>query len=200
MLYKGSLPSKQGESSMKPRLKSSKKWTLLPPDFIRQIQELYEKNFKDLLDDQDILIEGRIYPEEILLRVGLRIPESIRQSNFEVSLEYSAEKDNAIEMIHVAVDAAASMMAEHLENPDEIIDFPEVWQKFPFENHEVYLQFNTINSDLEAQANALLGEKSPELFNEEEEDIQSEDLYDTDPEDDDIDFNNLKPKADDDIH
>lgn len=199
MLYKGSLLSTQGESSMKPRLKTSKKWTLLPPDFIQQVHDLYEKNFKDLLEDQDILIEGRIYPEEILLRVGLRTPESLRQSNFEVSIDYSAEKDNALVMIHVAVDAAASMMVEHLENIDEVIDFPEVWQKFPFENHEVYLQFNTINSDLEAQANALLGEKNPELFNEDE-DISSDDLYDTDPEEELEEPLNHGTKGEDDIH
>ena len=60
------------------------------------------------------------------------------------------------------------MMMDYFESDGES-EFPRTWQEFPFNGVKVYLQFTTENTDLEAQANALLGEDDDSLVLEEQE-------------------------------
>lgn len=153
---------------MQPRLKTSKKWTSFPKEYTEQIKSVFEENFEADLDNETISVEGRIYASEVLLRVGLVQPGRLRQANFEVSLDYSTQKKDALERIHTGIDAVASMIADYFENA-ESADLPLAWQPFPFQGQTVYLQFSTVNSDLEKQADALLGEASDDLVNDKEE-------------------------------
>ncbi len=150
---------------MNPRLKTSKKWTAFPAEYAKQIQNVFNENFAEFLDDAKILIEGRIYSEEILLRVGYHEEGRLSQANFEVSISYSQQEQDAIQRIHNCVDAAASMMMDYLENQGEV-DIPYNWKEIPFQGKKIYVQFTTENSSLEAQANALLGVDESDLLNE----------------------------------
>ncbi|MGZ3769058.1 MAG: hypothetical protein ACXVCP_00150 [Bdellovibrio sp.] len=141
---------------MTPRLKSSKKWTAFPKEYLNQIQTVFKENFAQYLDQGDLIIEGRIYSQEILLRVGYLETGRLLQANFEVSMDYSQKDQDAIKRIHNCVDAAASMMLEYLENDGEV-DFPYSWKEFPFQGQKIYLQFSTENTSLEEEANKLLG-------------------------------------------
>jgi len=152
---------------MQPRLKTSKKWTAFPKEYTEQIQTVFQENFSDLLGQNKLVIEGRIYPSEVLLRVGLAQPGRLSQANFEVSMDYNPNEKDAVDRIHNCIDAAASMMMDYFENDDEA-DLPRVWQEYPFQGKKLYLQFTTENTDLEAQANALLGEDEDSLVLEEE--------------------------------
>lgn len=151
---------------LNPRLKSSKKWTAFPKEYTEQIESVFRENFGAPLKEFEMRIEGRIYQEEILLRVGLYKKGQLRQANFEVSMDYSPKAQDAVERIYNCIDAAGSMVAEYLENED--FDFPRSWEENPFQNRKVYLQFTSENSDLEAQANELLGESSEALIHDEE--------------------------------
>lgn len=153
---------------MNPRLKSSKKWTNFPKEYSDQIQAVFNENFAQYLDDAKLIVEGRIYTEEIVLRVGYHEDGRLAQANFEVSMNYSQEQQDAVTRIHNCVDAAASMMMEYFEKEGEV-DFPYVWQEFPFQGKKLYLQYSTENSDLEAEANRLLGESGDDMVSEEEE-------------------------------
>lgn len=153
---------------MNPRLKSSKKWTAFPKDYLNQMQAIFKENFAQYLDKGELVIEGRIYPEEITLRVGYLEKGRLAQANFEVSMNYSQTDQDALERIHNCVDAAASMMMEYLENEGEV-DFPYVWKEVPFQGKKIYLQFNTENSSLEEAANKLLGIDEETLLHEENE-------------------------------
>lgn len=158
---------------MTPRLKSSKKWTAFPKEYTEQIQGVFKENFAAYVDkDSEIVIEGRIYPEEILLRVGYREAGRLAQANFETSISYSQENNDALEMIHNCVDAAASMMMEYFETDGET-DFPYVWKEVPFKKSKIYLRYSTENSELEAEANKLLGITTEDIYN--EEDLSDED-------------------------
>ncbi|MNT30121.1 hypothetical protein D3C72_1659000 [compost metagenome] len=84
-------------------------------------------------------------------------------------MNYSQQDQDAVERIHNCVDAAASMMLEYFDNPEEA-DFPYVWKEYPFQGKKVYLQFSTENSNLEAEANRLLGVNEEDLLIEEEDD------------------------------
>lgn len=153
---------------MNPRLKSSKKWTGFPKEYSEQIQAVFKENFAQYLDEGDLIIEGRIYQEEILLRVGYLEKGRLAQANFEVSMNYSQDQQDAVKRIHNCVDAAASMMMEYLENDGEV-DFPYTWKEFPFQGGKIYLQFTTENTSLEEQANKLLGLDEESLVHDEDE-------------------------------
>lgn len=141
---------------MNPRLKTSKKWTAFPKEYSTQIQTLFKENFEAYIGDADLIVEGRIYQEEVMLRVGYLEKGRLTQANFEISMNYSRDKKDAVARIHNCVDAAASMMMDYFEN-DGQVDFPYVWKEVPFQGQKLYMQFNTENSSLEAEANKLLG-------------------------------------------
>ena len=172
---------------MQPRLKSSKKWTNLPQDVATQIQIVFEKNFQKELGGARLIVEGRLYPQEILLRVGYAEPGRLVQNNFEVSMDYVPEDENAaLKTIHLCVDVAASLLTEHFESDGEL-EIPTIWTEFPFEDYKVWLQFSTENTTLEKQANELLGELDDSLVHleEDEEDDFDDADSDEDPEPDD---------------
>ncbi len=163
---------------MIPRKKESKKWTELPPELANQIKVVFEKTFKVQLDGKKLLVEGRIYPSEILLRVGINRRGELRFQNFEVSLDHSKVKQDAIAQIHVGVDAIASLMVEYFDN-EEDHEMPFVWQEYPFEKQKLWLQYSSENPEIEAEANRLLGiENAEALLKETEEELEELGLAD----------------------
>lgn len=164
---------------MQPRLKTSKKWTAFPKEYTEQIESVFQENFSDLLGTNKLVIEGRIYPAEVMLRVGLNQQGRLTQANFEVSMDYNPNEKDAVDRIHNCIDAAASMMMDYFESDGEA-EFPRSWQEYPFQNKKLYLQFTTENTDLEAQANALLGEEDDSLVLEETENEDALDRSDVD--------------------
>lgn len=187
---------------MIPRLKSSKKWTAFPKDYSAQIQTVFEENFEPYLDNAELIIEGRIYQDEIMLRVGYLEKGRLSQANFEISMNYSREKKDALQRIHNCVDAAGSMMMEYLENEGQV-DFPYTWKEVAFQGQRIYMQFNTENSSLEAEANKLLGVDETSLVQEEvsdeEEDAlaRADERIETEHEEDDVEFENDDDEAED---
>lgn len=157
---------------MNPRKKESKKWSTLPPELAAQIKKVFDESFKSHLVGKTLKVEGRIYPSEVLMRVGINNKGELRYNNFEVSLDHSPEKQNTVQQIHVAVDAIASLMADYFENEEEH-EMPLVWAEYPFDNQKIWLQYSSVNPDLEAEANKLLGLDEEALLNEED-DIDAE--------------------------
>ena len=150
---------------MIPRLKSSLKWTPLPAELCGQIREVFEENFQEAAKKGQFLIEGRIYSAELCFRAGYLEKGRLLQANFEVSLEFDAKKQNALQLIQTGVDCAASMMQQYFtptENSeveeDPLEAFPRQWQEHAFDGIKLYLQVSTVNSSLEEEANRLLGE------------------------------------------
>ena len=142
---------------MEPRLATSKKWTSLPKEYLQQIQEVFIDKFHNSLQRGQIIIEGRIYPEEFLLRVGYQGFPSTKPDNFEVSIEYDRNKQNMLQLIDKAIDCADSMMHEYFSN-NKKIEFPKAWQPFDMEGQKVFLQHSTVNTELETHADRLLDE------------------------------------------
>lgn len=143
---------------MEPRLKSSKKWTNIPAEMLTQICEVFTENFMAAAQRGQFFAEGRIYPEELLLSVGYLEKGRLARANFEVSIEFNAKKENALKLIHAAVDCAASMMEQYDQREDdEDVELPRQWTEYELEGKKVYLQYTTNNPELEAQADRLLG-------------------------------------------
>ena len=171
---------------MQPRLKTSTRWTPLPPDVIDQIKTLIKENFQNELKNSQIFVEGQIYPQEICLRVGFLENGRLSQQNFEVSMEYKMNDtgDSALQCLSHCVDVAGSLMAEHFENPENPPELPYTWTESEFEGKKVWVQFSTENSDLEKKASQLLGEDDDGLYRG---DLESEESSETDMESEDED-------------
>lgn len=167
---------------MKARLSSSKKWTPFPDDLENAMREILRENYKDLKGT--FIVEGRIYSAELLLRLGYLKPDSLKQVNFEVSLNFDNKK--VMEEIHFCFDVAAAMLQTFVENPES--DFPYQWKEIDFEKRRVFVQFSTINSELERQTDIFLGDHVKKLVYEDnensidEQDNANNDLVDNDNE------------------
>lgn len=141
---------------MKARLNSSKKWTPFPEELKEQIRAAFLENFDIQLKNREVIVDGRIYPQELALRIGISNKGQLKHTNFEISTDYDKDKENVITKIYTCVDVAASMIADYFESNEEI-EFPLYWTEYPFEETKVWLQFSTENSNLEAEADKLLG-------------------------------------------
>lgn len=146
------------------RKPTSKKWTAFPEEYLGQINNVFKDAFGRELGSSTLKVEGRIYPEEICLRVGFREPQSLRQNNFEISTDFDPAQENALEKIYACIDGVASVLATYFEgqNPDSM---PIQWKPFKFEKQVLYFQFSTANTDLENEADRLLGLDSVSLYN-----------------------------------
>lgn len=144
---------------MTPRLSTSvaKNKTKLPPDSLKLISESFAETFADFLNGKQVVAEGLLYLDELILSIGFKEPGALRQFNFEVSIEYSIEnKEEIMDKIYSATDAIQAMMEEYIA-ADGDIEFPNEWKSFDFGDQHVWARVSTVNGDLEAQADALLG-------------------------------------------
>lgn len=149
---------------MQPRLMTSLQWTPFPQEFADKILQVFSENFGGRAAGGEFLVDGRIYPQEILVRIGYLAKGRLRQVNFEASMEYSMEKGDekneaqpAQKAIYACVDMLGSVFEEYLasETQDEI-EFPLHWQAYDFEDSIVWLQHSTVNTRLEAEADKWL--------------------------------------------
>lgn len=147
---------------MKPRLDSSKKYTAIPAELLDQVRQVYGETFSKHTKEGKIIAEGRIYPNEILFRAGFLESGRLRQFNFEVSMEFEPKKDNALKTIHFVVDLAASMMEAYFE-AGSMDEFPVVWEEFKAQGKTAFIMASTVNTELEAEADRLLGEEAEDL-------------------------------------
>lgn len=144
---------------MEPRLSTSRKWSPLPAELLEQIQSVFKQSFKAEIGKGKIEASGKIFPEEILVRIGYRAEKALKQSNFLISIAYKQPKDNVLKLLHLAVDAAASLFEQFFAaETDE--EFPRLWEEVDFEKRKIYIQYDTTNTDLESEADRLLGADS----------------------------------------
>lgn len=153
---------------MDARKPSSKKWTAFPEEYLGQITNVFIDAFGHELGSSKLVVEGRIFPEEICLRVGYREPQSLRQNNFEISADFDPKKENAIEKIYACIDGAASVLATFFQSQNTDI-LPVDWKEFKYEKQLMYFQFSTVNTDLESEADRILGLTGVSLYNQEDE-------------------------------
>jgi hypothetical protein len=167
-------------SNLAPRLASSLKWTDLPGEFTRKIRTVFDNQFKTQAISGEFLVEGRIYPEEAVLRVGYLEKGRLKQINFEASMDLvknkETSKDSAaseetegqtLDRLYTCIDALGSLMEEYFQVGDESeMDIPLRWRPYEFEGATVYLQHSTVNTRLEEEADRILGLLEKQLIHE----------------------------------
>ena len=142
---------------MQPRLKTSKKWTPLPSELMKQIQSVFSQGFKEQTKGAKVEAQGRIYPEEIVIAVGLKFSGVLRQTNWQISIAYVKNKDNVLKLLHTGVDVIGALFEQSFSAENDH-DFPRIWEEVDFEGRKVFVQYSTANNELEAAAEKLLGE------------------------------------------
>ena len=168
-------------SSFTPRLATSKTWTDLPGDFAGNLQGVFSRQFDGKGPQGEFIVDGRIYPDEVVVRMGYLESGRLRQINFEASVDLplvqdidpNAEEGDAesitMERLYVCVDALGSLMEEYFEKGDvDEMDVPLSWRPYEFEDETVFLKYSTVNTRLEEEADRLLGLLSEALVNEDE--------------------------------
>ena len=168
---------------MEPRLKNSVKWSPFPEELTLQITEVMEEGFSDEygLDTHQFVIEGRIYSQEILLRVGLTVDHQLKQHNFEFSFEFDPEKEKLLEHIRESMDLVGHIWREFLEEDMEDEDMPRTWKNLSMGNNIYYYRYSTVNTALEKQADILLNQHEKKLVHEHEGVELDDDLSDNEP-------------------
>lgn len=147
---------------MEPRKSRASKWTELPKDYIKQVGNALRESFADEIKTGRFIVEGRIYSDELLIRMGFLEKGRLRQRNFEMSMDYRPGKDDTLKLLNLAVDVGATMLEELFSSASDL-DFPRTWQPFEVEGRTVYVQFSADNSELEQAADELLGRADPSL-------------------------------------
>ena len=94
---------------------SLKRSVELPGDARDTIAHTFRDAFQEKASGYEILVDGRVFSEEVLLSVSLKKSGEITQKNFVASLDYDTQNDQAMKIIHTAVDAIASMIEQFLE-------------------------------------------------------------------------------------
>jgi hypothetical protein len=78
------------------------------------------------------------------------------------------ETGSTIDRLYVCIDALGSLMEEYFQTGDVgAMDVPLRWKSYEFEGEEVFLQYSTVNTRLEEEADRLLGLLGDDLVREE---------------------------------
>jgi hypothetical protein len=142
---------------MEPRRKTNKKIrsTALPPEYLKNVKDVFTKAFQKRLGKRKIFVEGRLFPSELILCVGyLPDPKGLKQTNFEASIDHSGK--DVFEKLGITIDAIAGMMDQYLES-GETQELPLEWTQYDFDKTKVFLRTSGRNTELEKEANKILG-------------------------------------------
>lgn len=150
---------------MNPRLPQSVQWTAVPAEFLAKVHETLSEAWQLPEGKLKILTEGRIYPEEIVVRIGLLEGGRLAQANFEISREIDKKTPLMDQLTH-CFDASFTIASEHLSAGEHANThlYPLYWKELKHQGKSVFFQFSTTNSALEAEADRLLGVEEG-LFN-----------------------------------
>lgn len=201
-------------SELAPRLVDSQQWTELPVDFLNKVRDVFSHQFEFESLKGSFFVSGRIFPKELLVRIGYLENGRLRQINFEASLDLKtdapgqvlsktefesnsedefdvdldsedceetdldfvkasesatvSENDSStMDQLYVCIDALGSLMEEYFQLEEgEDIDVPINWRGYEIEGQMIYLRHSTINTQLEAEADRILGLSEKQLFHE----------------------------------
>lgn len=159
---------------MQPRLKTSKISTDLPKDLLAQIKEIFAETFSDHFKKSQIVADGRIYSNEVLLRIGATQAKQLKQINFLVSIDYKQGKDQVMSLVQVGVDVLATLFDDYFANQDDG-DLPRQWTEINADGKKVHILYSTVNDKLESEADKLLGIKKSDSFVKEHEGFDEDD-------------------------
>lgn len=157
---------------MDPRAKNQTKWSSLPNDVTKLIRSVVEEQFSDRIEAGRFVVEGRIFAKELAFRLGHLKSGRLKQDNFEGSIDYLPGKDKVMDLVQLLFEATSSMMESFIADPEQ--EFPADWQEYQFNSKKIFLRHSTVNTDLEKEADRLLGLDDDRLIQQDEEEKLAE--------------------------
>lgn len=167
---------------MQPRRSDSKKWTALPKEFLENVHTTITNLYKKELSDVDVVVEGRVYDREILVRIGFLPQGRLKQHNFELAFDVPEAKDQVLSRLNTSLDFLGSIFTEFFakdgfENSEYEETLPILWKPVSFSKDVLHFQYSTVNSKLESLADEWLSKQGDALVNENDNDVGGMDAY-----------------------
>ncbi|MBI3544836.1 MAG: hypothetical protein HY075_16310 [Deltaproteobacteria bacterium] len=156
--------------------------TKLPRDYLKLVEDVFNKNFSKKLTiekgSKEIFVaHGEIFPDELLLCMSLKQPKTLRMTTCYASVDYPAPQfkkesgkpatttSEAVQFsVNVCVDALASFFNSFFDDGrpvDYDLEYSQGWTTVDIDkNTRVYLRITRDNPELEAEADALLAAAS----------------------------------------
>lgn len=150
----------------------------LPRDYLKLVEDVFNKNFAKMLQvekgtREKFVVHGEIYPDELILAVSLTNPKTLRMTTCYASVDYPApqhknetvgKNGNPAEAVQFGVnqcvDATASFFNTFFEDGrpvDYDIEYRQNWTPIDIDkNSRVYMRINRDNPDLEEAADEIL--------------------------------------------
>ncbi|MBI3557609.1 MAG: hypothetical protein HY074_15215 [Deltaproteobacteria bacterium] len=153
--------------------------TKLPRDYLKLVEDIFNKNFaKQLLIEkgskEKFVVHGELYPDEVLLSISLHHPgKNLRMTTCYASVDHPPaplkteaglkplSSSEAVQAsVNLCVDATASFFNNFFTEGRPVeydLEYRQSWTPVEIDkNTRVYLKINRDNPDLEAVADAIL--------------------------------------------
>ena len=163
---------------MERRKDTTVKGSKLPRDYLKLVEDIFNKNFKAKL----LMTEGKrelfvafceIYPDELVMSVSLKNPKTLRMTTCYTSVDYPPAKtknesgkststtaDSVEIAVNQCVDAIASFFVTFFdeERPvDYDVEYRQNWTIVELDKAtRVFMKINRDNPELDADADAIL--------------------------------------------
>lgn len=156
---------------MQPRRSDSKKWTALPKEYLESVHTTITTQYKKELKDVEVVVEGRVYDREVLVRIGFLPHGRLKQHNFELAFDVPQAKDQVLTKLNTSLDFIGSIFTEFFakegfENCEYEETLPILWKPVSFSKDLLHFQYSTVNSKLESMADEWLSKQDEALVNE----------------------------------
>ena len=138
---------------IKPKNTANITYSKLPVELTKAISEEFEVTFKK----SDFKTFAHVYINEIVLRVGYSPKDSIKQVNFDLSANLEPEGLKPVQILERLIDSAKELFHSYFQDED-VKRFSPSWAQVT--DTTINYKFDGTNTDLEEEANRLLGEAS----------------------------------------
>tara|TARA_B110001454_G_scaffold122549_1_gene114465 strand:+ start:58995 stop:59612 length:618 start_codon:yes stop_codon:yes gene_type:complete len=167
---------------MQPRRSDSKKWTSLPKEYLENIHTAITAQYKKELKNVEVVVEGRVYDREVLVRIGFLPNGRLKQHNFELAFDVPEAKDQVLTKLNTSLDFLGSVFIEFFakdgfENSEYEETLPILWKPVSFSKDVLHFQYSTVNSKLESLADEWLSKQDEALVNENRTEDSGMDAY-----------------------
>ncbi len=140
-----------------PKNKRNTAYTPLPTELLTAIKNNFKEDFEKHGNKGSFFTFGRVYQGEIILRIGYVKKNSLMQINFDTSIQTINSKLSVIESLESLVFSTKELFIDYFKN-NNLEHFSYHWNLIN-EKSNVFYKFHSTNTELELQANILLGEE-----------------------------------------
>lgn len=144
---------------IEPKNQHNSAFTKLPEELLETISEVFSEHFEEQAKIGKFMTFGQVHQSELVLRVGYLENATIKQVNFDTSNEASGSEAQIIASLEEMVGATKELFLDYFKNKN-FENFSYHWNPLTDsqKSGQVYYKIDMTNTELESQADALLGD------------------------------------------